>query len=418
MDPSIAFCPNLACPDKGQPGRGNIGVHSQKERRYWCTTCRKTFAATQGTALYRLHHSVDLLVLVVTLLCHGCPPQAIVAAFGLDERTVAAWLHRTGTHAARVHAAVVETGQVDLGQVQADEICVKVCTGRVWQAMALAVPSRLWLGGDLSPTRDGALVTATLRRVAACASRVALLICVDGFAAYVGAVRTVFRVAVRTGQPGRPRLVLPETVLLAQVVKSHKGRRLVDVTRRVVFGTVEAVAAAIARTKGGTQINTSYIERRERDLPRGAGTANPARAAPGPRRGPADQRHVARRHSLQLLLAPREPPGAHDRERAEVAAAHPGHGRWPHRPHLDAGGRATLPRPPHGGRASAAPDGRPRAGAGSKSGAGAGQATRHGGRRMTTVEWGGTRHISCAKISTLAAPSCTGILLTPSHPSF
>jgi len=97
--------------------------------------------------------------------------------------------------------------------------------------------------------------------VAAGAASTALLRCVDGFAAYVGAVRTVFRVAVRTGRPGRPRLVLPETVLLAQVVKSHKGRRLVDVTRRVVFGTAEAVAVAIAATRGGTQINASYIER-------------------------------------------------------------------------------------------------------------------------------------------------------------
>ncbi len=75
------------------------------------------------------------------------------------------------------------------------------------------------------------------------------------------AVRTVFRVALRTGQPGRPRLVLPDTVLLAQVIKSHQGRRLVDVTRRVVYGTAEAVADAIAATHGGTQINTSYIER-------------------------------------------------------------------------------------------------------------------------------------------------------------
>jgi len=261
MDPHSVFCPNPACPDKGQSGGGNVGIHSQKKRRYRCTTCRKTFAATQGTAFYRLHHSVDLMVLVVTLLCHGCPTPAIVAAFGLDERTVAAWLHRAGSHAARVHAAVVETGQVEVGQAQVDEICVTVCKGRIWQAMALAVPSRLWLGGDLSPARDGALVTATLRRVAASAASAALLICVDGFAAYVGAVRTVFRVALRTGQPGRPRLVLPETVLLAQVVKSHQGRRLVDVTRRVVYGTAKAVADAIAATHGGTQINTSYIER-------------------------------------------------------------------------------------------------------------------------------------------------------------
>jgi len=132
MDPHSVFCPNPACPDKGQQGRGNIGIHSQKKQRYRCTTCGKTFAATRGTAFYRLHHSVDLMVLVVTLLCHGCPTQAIVAAFGLDERTVAAWLHRAGGHAARVHTVVVEAGRVEVGQVQADEICVKVrkCTRR------------------------------------------------------------------------------------------------------------------------------------------------------------------------------------------------------------------------------------------------------------------------------------------------
>lgn len=261
MDPSSVFCPNRDCSDKGQRERGNIGIHSRKERRYRCTTCGKTFAATAGTAFYRLHRPAEAMVLVVTLLCHGCPLRAVVAAFGLDERTVTAWLHRAGAHGQAVHEALVQTGQVELGQVQADEICVKVCRGRVWQAMALAVPSRLWLGGALSPTRDGALLTALLRRVAACAASTALLICVDGFNAYVGAVRAVFRVAVRTGRRGRPRLALPDTLLLAQVLKSHRGRRLVDVTRRVACGTVEAVADAIARTKGGTQINTSYIER-------------------------------------------------------------------------------------------------------------------------------------------------------------
>lgn len=261
MDPHSVFCPHPDCPDKGQCEGGNIGIHSQKEQRYRCTTCGKTFAATTGTPFYRLRHAASLVTIVLTLLCHGGPPQAIVAAFGLDERTVMAWLHRGGAHGERVQTYLVQAGHVEVGQVQADAICVKVCRGRVWQAMALAVLPRLWLGGDLSPTRDGALVAATLRRVAACAVSTTLLLCVDGFAAYVGAVRTVFRVAVHTGRRGRPRLVLPDTLLLAQVVKSRQGRRLVDLTRRVVFGTPEAVAAAIARTKGGTQINTSYIER-------------------------------------------------------------------------------------------------------------------------------------------------------------
>jgi len=184
-----------------------------------------------------------------------------VAAFGLDERTVAAWLHRAGAHCAALHGHLVETGQVATGQVQADEIRVKGRGGVVWQAMALDVASRLWLGGVVSPTRDGALVIRLLERVRACVVSHALLRCVDGFVAYVGAALAVFRVPVYTGKRGRPRLRLPDGFLLAQVVKSHKGRRVAEVTRRVVVGAPEAVARVIAATRGGTQINTTYIER-------------------------------------------------------------------------------------------------------------------------------------------------------------
>jgi transposase-like protein len=53
MDPTTIFCPNLACPARGQVGQGNIGIHSRQEQRFFCRQCRKTFTATQGTALYR-----------------------------------------------------------------------------------------------------------------------------------------------------------------------------------------------------------------------------------------------------------------------------------------------------------------------------------------------------------------------------
>jgi transposase-like protein len=96
MDPVTTFCPNLACPARGQTGQGNIGIHSRKEKRCICTECRKTFTATKGTALYRLRTASETVSLVVTLLAHGCPGQAIVAACGFDERTVAAWWTRAG----------------------------------------------------------------------------------------------------------------------------------------------------------------------------------------------------------------------------------------------------------------------------------------------------------------------------------
>jgi transposase-like protein len=261
MDPSAQFCPNSACHDKGLRGRGNIGVHSQKEQRYRCRTCGQTFAATTGTPFYRLHHAAEVLTVVVTLLSLGCPLQAIVVAFGLDERTVRAWWLRSGQHSAQVHTHLVQAGQVDLGHVQADELWVRLRQGRVWQAMAMAVPSRLWLGGVVSAQRDDALIMTLMQGVRSCARRLAVLVCVDGLASYVTAVRRVFRVRVLSGKPGRPRLVLPDTVLLAQVIKHAKNRRVVGVTQRVVVGTLEAVQHVLAETRSGRQINTAYIER-------------------------------------------------------------------------------------------------------------------------------------------------------------
>src|SRR3954454_13837533 len=205
MDPQAQFCHNPDCPARGQLGRGNIRVHSRKERRYRCTTCDRTFAATHDTPFYRLKKSVDLVTLVITLLCHGCPLQAIVAAFGLDERTVADWRDRAGRHARQSHEHRVLQAQVELGHVQADELYVKAVGRRLWMAMAMAVPSRLWLGGVVSRRRDLALITAVVAMVRRAAKGVAFLICVDGLASYVTAFVRVFRDPVRTGKAGAPR---------------------------------------------------------------------------------------------------------------------------------------------------------------------------------------------------------------------
>ena len=261
MDPQTEFCPNPECHARGQVGQGNIRVHSRTERRFRCTICRRTFAATTGTPFFRLKHAPDLVTLVLILLCHGCPLQAIVAAFGLDERTVAAWQARAGQHCQGVHEHLVQQGQVEVGHVQADELWVKLVGRKVWLAMALAVPSRLWLGGVISRQRDRALVTRVMERVRACAKHLDILVCVDGLSSYVTAVRRVFRSPVRTGRPGRPRLVLPDGLLLGQAVKQYRQRRVTGVIQRIVRGTPAAIAGVLAATRSGTVINTAYIER-------------------------------------------------------------------------------------------------------------------------------------------------------------
>ena len=43
-----------------------------------------------------LRKPTEVIVTVVTLLAYGCPVQATVHAFSLDERTVASWRDRAG----------------------------------------------------------------------------------------------------------------------------------------------------------------------------------------------------------------------------------------------------------------------------------------------------------------------------------
>src|SRR5215475_10785334 len=192
MDPTTTFCPNVACSARGQTGQGNIGIHSCKDKRFICTECHKTFSATKGTAFYRLRTSAETVSLVVTLLAHGCPLQAIVVAFGFDERTVAGWVARGGAQGQAVQQHLVEQPR-DLGEVQADESRVKKQGGIVWMALAMMVSTRLWLAGEVSEHRDLSLLRRLIKRVRACAMRRTILFCTDGLCAYVRAIHETFR---------------------------------------------------------------------------------------------------------------------------------------------------------------------------------------------------------------------------------
>lgn len=263
MNPEVMFCPRPECPFFGQTGQGNLVSHGRERPRFKCKACGAAFAATQGTPFYRLKKPPELFTCVTTLLAHGCPPQAIVAAFGLDERTVAAWQARAGQHCEAVHAALVEQGPLDLQHVQADELWVKMVGQRVWMALAIAVPWRLWLTGELSEKRDGDLIRTVVQRVRQAAARLDILVCVDGFASYVTEFCRAFRVPAprEPGARGKAKQILPGGFLLGQAIKQYTGKRVQSVVHRAVCGTLSAIEARVRATGGGQVLNTAYIER-------------------------------------------------------------------------------------------------------------------------------------------------------------
>jgi transposase-like protein len=260
MDPTRVFCHNPNCPASGKLGLGNIGVHSLIQRRYICHVCNKTFTDTKGTVFYRLKHSDEFVTLIITLITFGCPTTAIVKAFGLDERTVADWQRRAGTHCQKVHQHLVQQPR-DLGQVQADEIRVKHQGGIAWLAMAIAVSTRLWLGGVVSDCRDATLITALIEQVHSCALYCPLLFCVDGFVAYVSAIQKVFRIPVFSGKIGRPHLKAYENLCIVRVIKQVSGKRVTGIIQRLACGTWKQAYLLLKQTQNRPNAHTAYIER-------------------------------------------------------------------------------------------------------------------------------------------------------------
>jgi transposase-like protein len=259
MDPHHVFCPNPDCPARGQSQRGNITVHSPAEQRFHCSLCDQTFSLRKGTPFYRRRVAPEVLTQVLTLIAHGCPIPAIVAAFGFQARTVRGWVAAAGAHCHRLHAQRVLPQE--LGQVQADELRVKLQGQIVWLDHAIAVPSRLWLGAVLGGRRDEALLQSLAAQVRAWLTPGPLLVAVDGLAGYVRCFRRVLREPARTGRVGRPRLIPWAGVVIGQVIKHRQQHRVVAVSRRLVLGTVGHLQSLLADTQGGGGLNTAYIER-------------------------------------------------------------------------------------------------------------------------------------------------------------
>ncbi len=97
--------------------------------------------------------------------------------------------------------------------------------------------------------------------------RIMNLMTSDEYPAYKTAIFEAYAVEreqPRTGRPGRPRKpkkLLPRKLKYATVHKERANGRVVKVTTRVIFGTLAAVAAALALSLVSTVVNTVFVER-------------------------------------------------------------------------------------------------------------------------------------------------------------
>ena len=183
----------------------------------------------------------------------------------VDLKTVYRF-QRVATQRAQTHHQQV-VRDVDVPGVQLDEAHAKLRPKQVeWVHTALAMGSWLLLWVDFGPrTQD---MAATLSAQVVARTRQLPLFLTDGWKASTAALLQVVGVVYRprrrgnVGRKPKPRLVAPQNLFYAQVVKRRNtAGRVVEVRRRVVFGGPRRFGKQLRLRQLGETIQTALMER-------------------------------------------------------------------------------------------------------------------------------------------------------------
>jgi len=284
VDTQSHFCPEPDCSYHGWLGRGNIRANghpgSQPWRQLQCVSCHRYFYETHGTIFHGKRASSELIVRVLACLAEGLGIRGTARVFEIDPNTVLSWLVEAAEQLKAFSAYFLH--ELHVNQVQLDELYAvlsAVRDGNLSEAEAIERLSRSphWVWTVIDPESKLLLGIQvgehTLAMAQAVLHHIAQLLapgCVplflsDGNPNYLTAIVAHCGHWVQPprrqarGPAPKPRwMPLPE-VLYAQVVKTMRRRRIVEVKHRVVFGTQAAVDQVLAAC--GWQINTAFVER-------------------------------------------------------------------------------------------------------------------------------------------------------------
>ena len=284
VDTSRHFCPHRGCRYRGWLGLGNLRANGHPSggqwRQFHCTACKGYFPEHHGTLFHGKRVSVDLIVHVIGCLAEGLGIRGTARVFEVDPNTVLHWLVEaaeqlkafTSYFLCEVHVQQLQLDElyavlsaVKAGEMRAEEAIQRLSRSPHWVWTAIDSQSKLLLAIDVGP-RTRAMAQCFVHQVVqVLAPGCVPLFLTDGFKEYATALLTHYG---QWGQPARRQATGPlpkprwrplPQLLYAQVVKTVRRRRLVAVTHRVVFGTLDAVNQVLAPL--GWQINTAFVER-------------------------------------------------------------------------------------------------------------------------------------------------------------
>jgi hypothetical protein len=263
-------CPNPACRLCNQPNADNVvhrswtGKHKHIERLR-CTICGCEFAERQGPLMARSKLPEATVEQLLKCQRWGVCDEGMADICAVDLKTVPRFQRVAAQRAVTHHWQSVQA--VAVQGVQLDEAHAKLRPKQVeWVHTALAMGSWFFLWVDFGPRTQETAATLLAQVVAR--TRQIPLFLTDGWKAYTAALLQVVGVVYRprrrgkVGRKPKPRLVAPKALYYAQVVKCrNKAGQVVDVRRRVVFGSPRRFVKQLCLRQLGETIQTACMER-------------------------------------------------------------------------------------------------------------------------------------------------------------
>lgn len=259
---------------------GSAGLFIDPENSLVYSTLQHTRScAHKGTAMHHAHLSEQAFETIAKSLAEGVGVAATARIQGVDKKTVLLVLAKAGEHTMKISRAlmrnlVVSECQLDemwsfIGKKEKNLAPIEKLQGELgdaWIWIAFDAVNKVAISSVIGKrTKPHAVeLLGDVKRVTV---RTPTLFSSDQLDQYGSALLEVYGTWMNPprkpgpGRPPKPRLVPPDDLLYVQVVKQYEKYRVVKVTRKVVFGDPDKVAAILESSPVSRAINTSYIER-------------------------------------------------------------------------------------------------------------------------------------------------------------
>ena len=283
MELSTCYCPHQHCSHYGLPGFGRHLVRCGWDGtvpRLLCNMCQGTFSSRHGTAYFGLHTEERIFTIAMRALAEGNSLRGTGRIVGVDKDTVCTWLDKTGRHCRAVTTYLFNN--LHMTECQLDELWsfvhkkeghlsalekILMLYGDAWVWIAFAPEWRLVpafvIGKRVQENAD-----LLIERLKAVSCGFMPLFTSDQLPHYPNALlhgygikEVIVQIPGQRGRKPKPKLLPPSDLLYAQVVKRRQRGRVVEVTKKVVFGCPETVQARLAASTVSKTINTSFVER-------------------------------------------------------------------------------------------------------------------------------------------------------------